>query len=202
MYCITCMFGAHKSQKRVLDPLELELQICRGNENMTQLIWIHAVHLDWPDLLLHYHLPYLWDPLDRTCSFSRPCALLFFFLLLFCILSLSHFLLFSPHLLLHLPFYLPNHQLSFIKVGSRVTWNQERVLTHSLFTAPHGRMELTSNITSPRAIHNTFAFSMCWFQWSEGKKGLPGCTRNRSGGFLWSIILCVPICTVPVHRHT
>jgi hypothetical protein len=47
-------------------------------------------------------------------------ALLFFFLLL-CILSLFYFLLL---LSLHLPFYLLNHQLSFIlkiKVGSRFT---------------------------------------------------------------------------------
>jgi hypothetical protein len=64
-----------------------------------------------------------------TCGFSRPCAsaLLFFFFLLY-VLSLFHFLhLLSPYLLLHLPFYLPNHQLSAIlqiKVGSMFTGNQ------------------------------------------------------------------------------
>jgi hypothetical protein len=30
------------------------------------------------------------------------------------------------------------------------------VLTHSLFTTTHRRIELTSNIISPRAIHNTW----------------------------------------------
>jgi hypothetical protein len=38
-------------------------------------------------------------------------------------------------------------------VGSRftqITW----VLTHSLFTTTHRRMKSTSNIISPRAIHN------------------------------------------------
>ena len=38
-------------------------QICPGNENMTQLIWIHTLCLDWTDLLLHYHLSHLWNPL-------------------------------------------------------------------------------------------------------------------------------------------
>jgi hypothetical protein len=30
------------------------------------------------------------------------------------------------------------------------------VLTHSLFTTPHRRTKLTSNIISPRAIHNNY----------------------------------------------
>ena len=101
----------------------------------------------------------------RTCGFSRPCAsaLLFFFFLVLCALSLLHFLpLLSPHLPLHLPFNLPNHQLSFIlqiKVESSFTGNH---LTHSLLAATHRRMELTSNIISLRAIYNNaqpFSFS-------------------------------------------
>jgi hypothetical protein len=31
------------------------------------------------------------------------------------------------------------------------------VLTHSFFTTPHRRADLTSNIISPRAIHNICA---------------------------------------------
>jgi hypothetical protein len=48
-----------------------------------------------------------------TCRFYRPCAsaLLFFFFPLLCILSLFYFLLLLSHFPLHLPFYLPNHQL-------------------------------------------------------------------------------------------
>jgi hypothetical protein len=41
----------------------LPTQICRSNENTTQLIWMPAGHLDWADLPLHYHLPHLRDPL-------------------------------------------------------------------------------------------------------------------------------------------
>jgi hypothetical protein len=86
----------------------------------------------------------------KICGFSRSCAstwLFFFHLLLPLPLpppSLSSsssssasspssiFLLLSHHLQLHLPFYLPNHQLSFIlqiKVGSRFTGNTW-VLSH------------------------------------------------------------------------
>jgi hypothetical protein len=52
--------------------------------------------------------------------------------------------------------YLPNHQLSFIlqiKVGSWFTGNHLSADSF-LFATPHRRMELTSNIISPRAIHN------------------------------------------------
>ena len=60
----------------------------------TQQIWLHAVHQDWTDLPLCYHLPQLMRPL-RTCSFPRwwAYALLFFVFLHLCILSLFHFLL-------------------------------------------------------------------------------------------------------------
>jgi hypothetical protein len=60
-----------------------------------------------------------------------------------------------------LSLYLPSHQLSFslqIKVGSRFTRNHPWVLTHSLFKATHWRTKLTSNIISPRAIHNISPF--------------------------------------------
>jgi hypothetical protein len=59
-----------------------QIKICPSNENTTQLIWIHAVHLDWLDLLLHYHIPHPMSLL-RTSGFSRTCApaTLFFFLL-------------------------------------------------------------------------------------------------------------------------
>ena len=71
---------------------------------------------------------------------------------------------FSPssfsHLLLHLPFYLPNHQLSFIlqiKAGRRFTGNHlsaDSILVHN-----HSQeKELTSNIISPRAIYRTSTF--------------------------------------------
>ena len=100
----------------------------------------------------------------RTCGFFRPCAsaLLFFFFLLLCVLSLFHFLLLLPLLPPHLPFYLPNHQLSFIlqiKVGSRFIGNH-LVLTQSLIAATHRRTELTSNIISSRAIHNISPFQI------------------------------------------
>ena len=94
-----------------------------------------------------------------TCSFSRPCAsvlLFFFYHLLLSVLSLYHFLLLSPYLPVYLPFICPiiNSPLFF-----KLRWEaglQEitRVLTHSLFAAPHRRTELTSNIISPRAILN------------------------------------------------
>jgi hypothetical protein len=56
---------------------------------------------------------------------GHELLLCFIFFLLLCTAFLSNLLL-SPHLLLHLPFYLPKHQLSFIsqmKVGSRFTGN-------------------------------------------------------------------------------
>jgi hypothetical protein len=93
-----------------------------------------------------------------TSHFSRPCAS---FSSSCPVTSPSSNFLFSlPPLQLHLPFYLPNHQLSFIlklkwEAGlQEITW----VLTHSLFTTTHRRTELTSNIVSPRAIHNILGF--------------------------------------------
>ena len=44
---------------------------------MTQLIWIHAVCLDWADLLLYYHLPHLWDPLELAVSPGHVVLLCF-----------------------------------------------------------------------------------------------------------------------------
>jgi hypothetical protein len=62
-------------------------------------------------------------------------------------------LLLSPPLPLHSPFYLPNYQLSFIlqiKVG-RGKRSADSFLVHN-----HSQeIELTSNMISPRAIHNT-----------------------------------------------
>jgi hypothetical protein len=43
-------------------------QICPSNKNTTQLIWIHAVCLDWADWPLYYHLLHLWDPLELSVS--------------------------------------------------------------------------------------------------------------------------------------
>ena len=133
-------------------------QICPGNENTTQLIWIHAVRLDWADLPLHYHLPHLMRPL-RTCHFSRLCAsallFFFFFLLLPWVASLKSP---SPHhpFPLHLPFICPIisspliYKLRWGAALQEITW----VLTHSLFEVTL-RAELTSNIISSSAIHNT-----------------------------------------------
>jgi hypothetical protein len=95
----------------------------------------------------------------RTCSFSRPDAstLLFFFFLLLCILSLFYFfLLLSATFCSTFSFICPNISSPLLykllcEAGlQEITW----VLTHSLFTATHRRMELTSNIINPRAIHN------------------------------------------------
>ena len=77
-------------------------QISRGNENSTQLTWIQAVHLDWADLPLHYHLPHLWDPLELAVSPGH--------MLLLCFSSSSLSTSFLSNLLLfislfHLPFF-------------------------------------------------------------------------------------------------
>ena len=92
-----------------------------------------------------------------VCSFSRPCAsaLLFFFLLLY-VLSLFHYLLLPPAFHSTFPFICPIISSSLFyklrwEVGlQEITW----VLTHSLFITTHRRTKLTSNIISPRAIHN------------------------------------------------
>ena len=52
-------------------------QICPGSENTTQLIWVHAVHLYWTDLPLHYHPPQLWDPLELEVSPGHVLLLCF-----------------------------------------------------------------------------------------------------------------------------
>ena len=120
LFCF-CFYSCLLSKKREEEGEECCIksptQLCPGNENTTQLIWIQAVCLDWtlPSSTSMRNL--------RTWDFSRPCALFLFAFLLLCILSLIHLLLLlSPYLPFHLPFYLPNHQLSFIlqiKVGSR-----------------------------------------------------------------------------------
>jgi hypothetical protein len=96
-----------------------------------------------------YETPWNLQILQAMCFCSA------FLLLPPSVLSLFHFLLLS-HLPLHLPFYLPNHQLSFIlqiKVGCRFTGNL--LSADSFLVQSHShRMELTSNIISPRATHN------------------------------------------------
>ena len=129
-------------------------QICPGNENTTQLIWIHAVCLDWADLLLHYHLPHLWDPLELAVSPGHVLLLHFSSSSFFSVSSLS--LPFSPFSLPLIfcstfPFICPIissplfYKLRWEAGLQEITW----VLTHSLFAAPH-RTELTSNTI----IHN------------------------------------------------
>jgi hypothetical protein len=111
----------------------------------------------------------------RTCGFSRPRASApFFFFLFLCILStISSFCLSIFHYTFPLspifssfcpsifhstfPFICPIisfplfYKLRWEAGLQEITW----VLTHSLFTVPHRRPVLTSNIISPRAIHNS-----------------------------------------------
>ena len=104
-------------------------QICPSNENTTQLIWIHAVRLDWADLLLHYHLPHLWDPLELAVSPGHVLLLCFSSSSFISVSSPSSIFSFSSpsHLPLHPPpCYLTSHQLSLIlqiKMGSSFTRN-------------------------------------------------------------------------------
>jgi hypothetical protein len=111
----------------------------------------------------------------RTWGFSMPSASapLFFYFLLLCVLSLFHFLLLLPHhLLLHLPFICPIissplfYKLRWEAGLQKITW----VLTHSLFSVPHRRIEWTSNIISPRAIYNNDQCSilLLHFEWHDG----------------------------------
>jgi hypothetical protein len=117
------------------------------------------VHLDWAGLPLHYHLPQLMRPL-RTCCFSRPCASaqLFFFLFLLCVFSLLYFLLLlSPTFCSTFPFICP---IIRSPLFYKLRWEAglqkiPQVLTHSLFITTHRITELTSNIISPRATHNS-----------------------------------------------
>jgi hypothetical protein len=52
-------------------------QICPSNGNTTQLISIHAVHLKWAGLQLHYHVQHLWYPLELAVSPGHVLLLCF-----------------------------------------------------------------------------------------------------------------------------
>ena len=146
------------------------IQISPSQENMSQLIGIHAVYLDWADLPIHYHLPQLMRPL-RTCSFSRPCASAVF--LLPPPLHLLPFP-FSPSLYsLHLPFYLPNHQFSFIlqiKVGSRFIGNHQSAdssLVHNHSGLGHPLLQIQLEPPVPPCVFFDWWFSSkeLWVYW-------------------------------------
>ena len=111
----------------------------------------------------------------RTCSFSRPCAsaqLFFFFLL--CVLPL-HFCSTFPFIcpIISSPLF---YKLRWEAGLQEITW----VLTHSLFAATHRRMELTSNIISPRAIHNSLSVEVL----------------KLDGGYMW--LHCLPLDPFPL----
>jgi hypothetical protein len=94
----------------------------------TQLNMNDAVCLDRADRPLHYHLPHIRDPLELVVSPGHVLLLHFSSSSSSSASSPSSiFSTFSlPTFLLHLPFYLPNYQLSFIlqtKVGSRFAGN-------------------------------------------------------------------------------
>jgi hypothetical protein len=93
----------------------------------------------------------LWDPVELAVSPGH--------MLLLCFSPSSSSSL--PHLLLHLTFICPIissplfYKLMWEAGLQEISW----VLTHSLFTTPHWRTGLTSNIVSPRATHNRWV----WF---------------------------------------
>ena len=101
-----------------------------------------------------------WETPQNLQFLQTMCFCFVFLLLPLPLHPLS--LPFSPsslpsHLLLHLPFYLPNQQLSFIlqiKVGSRFTGNQLSADSVLVPLTTRRRMELTTTIISSRAIHN------------------------------------------------
>ena len=82
-------------------------QICPSNENTTQLIWIHAVCLDWAILPLHYHLPNLWGPLELSVSPGHVLLLPFSSSSSSSASSPSSIFSFSFNLPRHLPFIYP-----------------------------------------------------------------------------------------------
>lgn len=61
-------FCATESSQRCLCCSKSPNQICPSNENTTQIRWLDALRLVWADLLLQYHLPHQWDPLELAVS--------------------------------------------------------------------------------------------------------------------------------------